>query len=315
EVFKQVALVAAADMPVLIEGETGTGKELVARAIHRYSSRGAGPFVAVNCSLLAGDLVASELFGHEKGAFTGADRAAVGKVEVAEGGTLLLDEVGDLSAEGQARLLRFLDDGEFYRVGSAQPRRANVRVLAATNRPLRAAALAGQFRRDLFFRVCGVTIDLPPLRDRGGDVELLIDRFLARSSAPGISDEARAVLTGYPYPGNVRELRNAIDHAAAMAGAQPVGVGHLPEAMTRPSAPAAGGTLPQWARRLLDEVLASGAPNGYEQLLARWEGPLLAAAMERFGGNQARLAAALNIHRSTLRKKLRAHGLIEPADS
>ncbi|KPK83869.1 MAG: hypothetical protein AMJ81_07135 [Phycisphaerae bacterium SM23_33] len=314
EVFKQIALVASADMPVLIQGETGTGKELVARAIHRFSGRAGGPFVAVNCSLLAGELIASELFGHEKGAFTGADRAVPGKVEAAEGGTLLLDEVGDLSGEAQARLLRFLDDGEFYRVGSADRRRADVRVLAATNRSLRAAALAGQVRRDLFFRISGVTIELPPLRQRAGDVDLLIDHFLARWSAAGITAEARKALNGYSFPGNVRELRNSIEHAAAMAGGQPVGLEHLPEAITRPAMPPEGATLETWAESLLDEALAAGVEEGYERLMARWEGPVLAAAMKRFDGNQARIAAALRMHRSTLRKKLRAHGLIDAAE-
>ncbi len=312
EVFKRLAVVAGTDMAVLIQGETGTGKELVARAIHRYSSRCGGPFLAVNCSLLSGELIASELFGHEKGAFTGADRPVQGKVEVAEGGTLLLDEVGDLSGEAQARLLRFLDDGEFYRVGSAQPRRADVRVLAATNRPLRPAALAGQFRRDLFFRLCAVTIELPPLRERGEDLELLIEHFLARSNVSGITAPAREALRSYWFPGNVRELRTAIEHASAMAGQRPISVEHLPEALTRPAAGEQAASLDDWAERLLQQVLCAGPPKGYEELMARWERPLLAAAMKRFGGNQAQIASALSMHRSTLRKKLRAYGLIEP---
>ncbi len=313
EVFKQIAVAAGTELAVLLTGETGTGKELVARAIHRYSSRGGGPFVAVNCSLLSGELVASELFGHEKGAFTGADRAAPGKVEAADGGTMLLDEVGELPGESQVRLLRFLDDGEFYRVGSAEPARANVRAIAATNRPLRAAALSGHFRRDLFFRISGVTIDLPPLRDRGDDVELLIDHFLGRCHPAGLTDEARTVLKAYPYPGNVRELRNAIEHAAAMAGAQPIGPEHLPEALSAPGAPEEGASLERWADRMLERILAAGIAKGYEELMAQWESPVLAAAMRRFEGNQARVAAALSMHRSTLRKKLRAYGLIEPA--
>ena len=311
EVFKQVALVCRTDVSVLIQGETGTGKELVARAIHRFSPRCSGPFVAVNCSLLSGELIASELFGHEKGAFTGADRRAPGKVEVAQGGTLLLDEVGDLSLEAQARLLRFLDSGEFYRVGSAQPRRADVRVIAAANRPLRPAAMAGQFRRDLYFRISGVVIELPPLRQRGSDVQLLIDHFLARCGAAGISEQARRLLSGYAFPGNVRELRNAIEHAAAMAGPRPIQPEHLPEAVRHPVVPEEGASLEQWAETLLDRVLAEGDERGFERLMSEWERPVLAAAMARFEGNQARIAAALKMHRSTLRKKLRAYGLIE----
>ena len=312
EVFKQIALLAGTDMAMLIQGETGTGKELVARAIHRYSRRAGGPFVAVNCSLLSGELIASELFGHEKGAFTGADRSVAGKVEVAEGGTLLLDEVGDLSGEAQARLLRFLDDGEFYRVGSSQARHADVRVIAATHRPLRAAALSGQFRRDLFFRVSGVTIELPPLRERGADVDLLIDHFLARADAAGITADARRILSAYSFPGNVRELRTAIEHAAAMAGRQPISKEHLPEVISRGAVPEDAASLDQWAERMLDQILGAGLARGHEELMARWERPVLAAAMRRFEGNQARVAAALSMHRSTLRKKLRAYGLIKP---
>lgn len=310
EVFKQAAIVSATEMPVLIQGETGTGKELLGRAIHRYSSRSAGPFVAVNCSLLSGELIASELFGHEKGAFTGADRASAGKVESADGGTLLLDEVGDLSAEAQARLLRFLDDGEFYRVGSTQPRRADVRVIAATNRPLRAAALAGQFRRDLFFRISGATIELPLLNQRDGDTDLLIDYFLAGCGARGITDQARVILNAYSFPGNVRELRNIIIAAAAMASDRPVGPEHLPDEIFRPTIPARADSLEQLAEGMLNEVLASSGEKGYEELIARWEKPILSSAMKRFSGNQARISDALKMHRSTLRKKLRGYGLI-----
>jgi two-component system nitrogen regulation response regulator GlnG len=314
EVFKQIALVARTDMAVLIQGETGTGKELAARAIHRYSARAGGPFVAVNCSLLSGDLVASELFGHERGAFTGADRAVPGKVELAAGGTLMLDEVGDLSAEAQARLLRFLDNGEFYRVGSVQPRQGDVRIVAATNRPLRTAAMGGQFRRDLFFRVSGVTVELPPLRERGGDLELLTNHFLIRCGAIGITDAARKVVNAYPFPGNVRELRNAVEHASAMAGRQPIAPEHLPDSLTRPAAVAQAGSLGQWAQSILEEVLAGRSTHGFEDIIARWEKPVLEAGMKRFAGNQARLAEALNMHRSTLRKKLREHGFITGAD-
>ncbi len=325
EIFKQVATVSATDMPVLIQGDTGTGKELLARAIHRYSARSAGPFVAVNCSLLSGELIGSELFGHEKGAFTGADRTCAGKVESAAGGTLLLDEVGDLSPEAQARLLRFLDDGEFYRVGSSQPRRADVRVIAATNRPLRAAALAGQFRRDLFFRITGVTIELPPLNRRDEDIDLLIDYFLAGCGARGITDEAREILNAYTFPGNVRELRNIITAAAAMASDRSIAPEHLPEEICRPTvstcdraaeaSPPHADSLEQLAGGLLNEVLASASEQGYEELMARWEKPILAAAMKRFAGNQARIAEALKMHRSTLRKKLRGYGLIEEKSS
>lgn len=311
EIFKQAGTVAATAMPVLIQGETGTGKELLARAIHRYSDRSAGPFVAVNCSLLSGELVGSELFGHEKGAFTGADRASPGKVASADGGTLLLDEVGDLSAEAQARLLRFLDDGEFYRVGSSQPRRADVRILAATNRPLRSAALSGQFRRDLFFRISGVVLELPPLSRRDDDVNLLINHFLACCGDAGITDETRKILNAYSFPGNVRELRNIITASAAMASGRPIAPEHLPEEILHPTVPESGASLDKLAQGLLNEVLTGGVERGYEELMRRWEQPILSAAMARFSGNQAKIAEALKMHRSTLRKKLRGYGLVE----
>ncbi len=310
EVFKQIALAAPTEMAVLVQGQTGTGKELVSRAIHRYSNRAGGPFVAVNCSLLSGELMASELFGHEKGAFTGADRANPGKVEVAEGGTLLLDEIGDLAQEAQARLLRFLDNGEFYRVGSAQPRKANVRIIAASNRPLRPAALAGQFRRDLFFRVSGITIDLPPLCQRAGDLGLLIDHFLGRCAPGGIDPAARTLLEAYIFPGNVRELKNIIEHAAAMAAGKTISAEHLSDAVRLPAATGQCDGLDHQARSVLEEIIAAGGPQGYEQAMNRWEKPLLEAGLKKFQGNQARLAGALGMHRATLRKKLRAHGLL-----
>ncbi len=311
EIFKQAAIVSATGMPVLIQGETGTGKELLARAIHRYSTRSDGPFVAVNCSLLSGELVGSELFGHEKGAFTGADRARDGKVASADGGTLLLDEVGDLSAEAQARLLRFLDDGEFYRVGSSQPMRADVRILASTNRPLRSAALSGQFRRDLFFRISGVVLELPTLSRRGDDIDLLIDHFLAVCGAAGVTEDVRKILNAYAFPGNVRELRNIITAAAAMASGRSIAPEHLPEEILHPIVADQEISLDKLAQGLLNEVLAGDVKKGYEELMARWEKPILSAAMERFSGNQAKIAAGLEMHRSTLRKKLREYGLIE----
>ncbi len=310
EIFKQAAIVSATDIPVLIQGETGTGKELLARAIHRYSGRSSGPFVAVNCSLLSGELVGSELFGHEKGAFTGADRARSGKVASADGGTLLLDEVGDLPAEAQARLLRFLDDGEFYRVGSSQPMRADVRILAATNRPLRSAALSGMFRRDLFFRISGVLLELPPLNRRGDDIDLLIDHFLAGCGAAGMTDQARKILNAYTFPGNVRELRNIITGAAAMASGRAIAPEHLHEEILHPTVPESVASLDKLAQGLLNEVLTGGVEKGYEELMSRWERPILSAAMERFSGNQAKISDALKMHRSTLRKKLRGYGLI-----
>lgn len=309
EVFKQSAAVAGTDIPVLIQGDTGTGKELLARAIHRYSKRADGPFVPVNCSLLTGQLIASELFGHEKGAFTGADKPVAGKVEIASGGTLLLDEIGDLSHEAQARLLRFLDNGEYYRVGATTLSKADVRIIAASNRPLRPAALSGQFRRDLFFRISSVTIELPPLKERGQDIDLLIDHFLNRFGSAGITHQARQLLKDYSYPGNVRELRNAIAAATTMAAHRPIKPEHLPEEIRHADQPDID-SLDQLAEAMLERVLQARSSNAFDELQAQWERPILAAAMKRFDGNQARIAAALNVHRTTLRKKLRKYKLI-----
>ena len=318
EVYKRIGAVAGSDITVLIEGETGTGKELVARAICQHSKRKDKPLVALNCACMDGPLLESELFGHEKGAFTGADATKVGKMELADGGTILLDEIGEMPLEAQAKLLRFLEDRCFYRIGGTELRSADVRILAATNRELRPMSMSGTFRRDLFYRLGAVTIHLPALRERGEDVDLLVDHFLDRlaGGAGGkihVSDAARGLLNRYAWPGNVRELRHAVELAALMARGGVIEPEHLPEAIAAPDL-AGGDTtegLAALAKRLLLEALADPASAGFESLMARFEAPLLEAAMEHFGGNQSALAAALALHRGTLRKKLRTHGLIE----
>src|SRR6185295_15284857 len=221
-VLDTLARAAAADAPVLLRGESGTGKGVLARAVHAQSSRAAAPFVTVNCPTLSDDLLASELFGHARGAFTGAVRDQPGRVEAAEGGTLFLDEIGEISPSLQAKLLRFLQEHQFERVGENHTRRADVRVLAATNRNLEEDVKAGRFREDLLFRINVVEVSVPPLRERGEDVVRLARRFLeffaraARRRPMELSPEAETALAQYAWPGNVRELRNAIERAVIL---------------------------------------------------------------------------------------------------
>ena len=219
-VLKLIDTVAAGDLPVIVQGETGTGKELVARAIHRNSGRSRAPFVAVNCGALSENLLESELFGHEKGAFTGAQARRKGRFELADGGTLFLDEITETAPAFQARLLRVLQEGTFERVGGEQTQRCNVRILAATNRDLKAEVDAGRFRADLFYRLNGMTLKLPPLRERSDDLPVLVAHFLekhASSSRMQVSDAAMAAMAGYGWPGNIRELENTVRRAAMLA--------------------------------------------------------------------------------------------------
>ncbi len=231
--FETIRRVATTDVPVLILGESGTGKELVARSLHRLSARKAGPFVVINCGAIPENLLESELFGHEKGSFTGAHRQQKGKVEYADGGTLLLDEVGEMPLGLQVKLLRFLQDGLVERVGGREQIAVNTRVLAATNTDLKAAIEKGLFREDLFYRLSVVEIPVPSLRDRGEDVLLLAQAFVSQfrdelhSRVTGLSEEARQAIRAYQWPGNVRELQNKIKRAVIMAKAQVVQPGDL----------------------------------------------------------------------------------------
>ncbi len=235
QVLKGIREVAATDVPVLIEGETGTGKELVARAIHRYSERVSGPFVVVNCAALHENLLESELFGHERGAFTGAVKQKKGRFELAHGGTLFLDEIGEMSLETQAKILRTLEYGSFERLGGTQSLHADVRILSATNRDLRKEIGSGRFREDLFYRLNVVSIRVPPLRERRGDISVLLQAFLSRFAAAqkkeirGYSRDALRLLESYPWPGNVRELEHAVERAVIMCQDSLIRVEHLPE--------------------------------------------------------------------------------------
>lgn len=319
ELFKNIALVAPADVPVLITGESGTGKELVARAIHRHSSRHAGPFLPVCLAALSPNLVERELFGHVRGSFTGAVQDQKGLLELAHGGTVLLDEVGDIPTPLQVKLLRAIEHREITPVGDAKPRATNIRVVAATNRPLAELMATGQFRDDLFFRLSVFSIHLPPLRDRPDDIPVLAEHFLKQSRLPAgadghLSKEVLAALRSRPWPGNIRELRNAIEHAAIVARGRPIRVEHLPT--THANAPLArppvGREIQQqatlWAHQEAQSTTDDETPL-YERFLSLVEPPLLRVVLERCQGNRAAAAQMLGIHRATLRQRLRKYGV------
>ncbi|MBX9625389.1 MAG: sigma-54 dependent transcriptional regulator, partial [Gemmataceae bacterium] len=317
EVYKAVGRVAGTDTTVLIQGESGTGKELVARAIYQHSGRAAGPFVALNCGAIPENLVESELFGHEKGAFTGADKKRIGRFEQAHGGTVFLDEVGELTPAAQVKLLRVLQEGRFERVGGEEPVRVDVRVIAATNADLEGLAEAGGFRKDLFFRLNVFTIGLPPLRDRGDDVPLLIDYYARRFAgefgrpAPAVAPEAAAALRAYPWPGNVRELQSVLKQALLRSRGAVLLPEDLPAAVTGPAAPPAnapsGGAF-DWDAFVAGRI-AAGSHELYAEALGLMEREVLVRVLRHTGGNQLQAAKLLGITRGSLRTKIRALGI------
>jgi transcriptional regulator with GAF, ATPase, and Fis domain len=306
DALARAAKVAPTETTVLVTGESGTGKELVARAIHQASPRAEGPFVAVNCAAIPDTLLESELFGHERGAFTGADRQRPGRFERAAGGTLFLDEVAELSLAVQAKLLRVLQEREFERVGGTATLRADVRVIAATNRDLAARVAAGQFREDLFYRLDVFTVHLPPLRERGDDVLLLADHFVRTLGArmgkgePGLSRDAREALLRHRWPGNIRELANAVERALIVqdAGGGLISAGDLglaPAAVTPDLERAAG--------RVAEPPLARS--------IADWERQMVIDALEKAKGNKSRAARLLGLSRSQLYTRMQRYGLEE----
>lgn len=323
-VYRTLARVAPTDLSVLILGESGTGKELVAQAIHSSSARRAAPFVAVNMAAIPRELIESELFGHEKGAFTGAHARSSGRFEQACGGTLFLDEIGDMPLEAQTRLLRVLQSGEYSPIGSAQLKHANVRIVAATNQDLSALVAVGRFREDLYYRLNVIPIHLPSLRDRRSDVALLARHFLAEAAELGlpaldISDEALDLLAAYDWPGNVRELSNVMQRLALLTRAhriEPQDVRRLlldplndqSDDGTRASTPASGSNQSVRAavRAWLhghDALRAIEEQNVHHQLVSLVEEELIEAMLDRHKGNQLRTAQALGINRNTLRLK------------
>lgn len=301
EVHKRIGLAAASEAPVLIEGETGTGKELVARALHRHSARSGGPFVALNCAAIPKELLESELFGHVKGAFTGAQADRPGCFRAAEGGVLLLDEIGDMALDVQAKLLRALQESEVTPLGSHRPVKVNVRVVAATHRDLAAAVREGRFREDLRFRLDVLHIVLPPLRERLADIVPLAEHFLRRAAAPQparrLSAEAARALLDHPWPGNVRELRNAMERCQALQRGAVVSAADL-DLRADTGAVAAAAALPAaW----LDAPL----PEAVERL----ERLMLEHALRQSDGNRSQAARRLGIHRQLLYSKLAQYGL------
>jgi two-component system nitrogen regulation response regulator GlnG len=318
EVYKTIGRIAASDVTVLLRGESGTGKELVARAIHHYSRRAGRPFVALSAAAIPGPLLESELFGHERGAFTDAKERKLGRLELAHGGTLFLDEIGDMPADLQTKLLRALQERTIERVGGHEPIRVDVRVLAATNRDLESLMRDGKFREDLFYRLNVVTVTLPPLRERRRDIPLLVDHFLAKYARDlgerGVAPEALDRLVGHDWPGNVRELENVVQRAMVMATSGVILPEHLPIGPVSAAASVAvDATLEEVIERRLLECVRGmrerATANLYGLMVALVEKPLLRAVLRETGGNQVRAAQILGINRNTLRKKLTEHGI------
>ena len=312
ELFRAIGRLAQVPLSVLITGETGTGKELVARALHRESPRAGKPFVALNTAAIPADLLESELFGHEAGAFTGATRRQLGRFEQADGGTLFLDEIGDMPAALQTRLLRVLAEGEFFRVGGRELIRVDVRVVAATHQPLEALVEQGRFRADLLHRLDVVRLRLPPLRDRREDIPPLAARFLEDAARTlglppkRLSAAAQERLRAHAWPGNVRELENVCWRLAALAPGEAIGVADLAQALPAVASAAAADDdgwsrpLGDWARR----ALAAGTPDLHAQARERFDRVLLEAALELHQGHRGEAAQALGLSRNTLTRKL-----------
>ncbi len=318
DVYKAIGRVASQDVTVLILGESGTGKELVARALYQHSKRATGPFLAINCAAIPETLLESELFGHEKGAFTGAERKRIGKFEQCSGGTLFLDEIGDISPLTQSKLLRVLQEQRFERVGGNETIQTDVRVIAATNCELDELVAAGRFRQDLYYRLNVFGIRLPPLRERPEDLPLLVEHFVRRFSRELSKDvqqtapESLALLARYPWPGNVRELQSVLKQALLRATGRVLVPDFLPEVVrAEPGTgdpPPSPGAAPEWDR-FVTERLQAGAQDLYAEALALMERQLLTSVLRHTAGNQVQAAKILGITRGSLRTKIRALGI------
>jgi len=339
EVYKAIGRVAAQDVTVLVLGESGTGKELAARAIHQHSRRSDKPFLTVNCAAIPESLLESEFFGHERGAFTGADRRRIGKFEQCHGGTLFLDEVGDMTPLTQSKLLRVLQDQQFERVGGTETIRTDVRVIAATNRDLKSMLHDGRFRADLFYRLNTFTLNLAPLRNRQADLPLLVDYFLARfaremgKSVRSVPPATMERLRVYPWPGNIRELQSVIKQALLQANGSVLAPEFLPEIVRAaptptpqsaaspqpageptteptPTAPEAPAPVPTAALLdFIDERLRAGSQGLYADTLAWMEQQLITEVLRRTGGNQSEAGRLLGINRGTLKSKIVSLGI------
>ncbi|MBI4963422.1 MAG: sigma-54-dependent Fis family transcriptional regulator [Desulfomonile tiedjei] len=318
EVYKAIGRVASTDATVLIRGESGTGKELVARAIYQHSIRSEKPFLVINCVAIPETLLESELFGYEKGAFTGAVNRRVGKIEQAHGGTVFLDEIGDMPFSIQAKILRLLQEKSIERLGGRSPIPVDVRVIAATNRDLEAALAEGRFREDLYYRLKVVTLRLPPLRERSGDIVMLAEYFLGRFAkemtmeSPGITDEARTIMNNYPWPGNVRELGNTIQKALIFSRGAPINGDEMSQAIRGESAGKAvrsdrdDESVRQWLRRALS---SEPGDKVFSDVVDRFSGLLITEALNLTGGNRSQAAKLLGLSRPTLLAKIEKYGI------
>lgn len=321
EIYRVLARLMQTDLTVMINGESGTGKELVARALHDYGKRRNGPFVAINMAAIPKDLIEAELFGHEKGAFTGAQHRSTGRFEQAEGGTLFLDEIGDMPMEAQTRLLRVLQQGEYTTVGGRTPLKTDVRIVAATNKDLRHLINQGLFREDLYFRLNVVPIRLPPLRERVDDIPDLVRHFFSLAEQEGlppkqIDQAALALLRRYRWPGNIRELENLIRRLAALYPQDVIGEALLEHELSQPEFSETVDDLGQVTdlRGAVERYLggyfanfgeALPPPGLYHRILRDVEHPLISAALTATRGNQIKAAELLGVNRNTLRKKIR----------
>lgn len=316
EVYKAIGRVASQDVTVLVQGESGTGKELVARAVYQHSKRSERPFLAVNCAAIPAPLLESELFGYEKGAFTGADRRRIGKFEQCNGGTIFLDEIGDMPAELQSKMLRLLQQQEFSRVGGNETIKTDVRIIAATNQDLEKLVESGDFREDLYYRLKGFLICLPPLRERGDDIVMLVQRFLTRfnkqlgKEIATVSPEVMAIFKKYRWPGNVREFENVMRQAMLQATGSVLQPEFLPALACYDVA-----TIADEADRrqhitdladFVEERLASGTNNLYAETIEFVERFLLPSVLRTTEGNQSQAATLLGITRGSLRNKIRS---------
>ncbi len=303
EVFKMIGLASSNDMNVLITGETGTGKEVIARAIHENSERSGNPFIAINCSAIPKHLLEAELFGYTKGSFTGALKDTPGKVELANKGTLFLDEIGDMPQELQTKLLRFLEEKKFYRIGDTKETHVNVRIIAATNRNLENLIEEGGFRADLYFRLAQITINVPPLRERKEDIPELISFFISKANGElgteveGIEEDALEKAMQYPWPGNVRELKNVVYRSVLET--KKGYIKHLPISLNQLPNQSLEDILREYIKSVPEEEIGN-IPSVFEQAL-------LKILMERYGDNKSKIANVLNISRNTLRAKIRQY--------
>ncbi|MCF8191680.1 MAG: nitrogen regulation protein NR(I) [Burkholderiales bacterium] len=326
EVFRAIGRLSQSHATVLITGESGSGKELVARALHRHSPRSSRPFIAINTAAIPRDLLESELFGHERGAFTGAQTTRQGRFEQAEGGTLFLDEIGDMPAELQTRLLRVLSDGHFYRVGGMQPIRSNVRVIAATHQDLERRVGDSLFREDLYHRLNVIRLRLPPLRERAQDISLLTRHFLQHSArelgveAKRLSDSALRHLSALAFPGNVRQLENLCHWLTVMAPGQTVEIADLPPDLRSGAATAStatGSAASDWLAQLdrhADESLLRGERGIIDRLTRDFERTLIMRALQHTGGRRIEAAQLLGLGRNTLTRKVQELGIGETTE-